>query len=178
LPIIYVAVATFASSPQGQQAIIAGSRLLSRYGAQLQSFLWTGRGLVISSEIFRRVGPALTGRLAETLRGAPETFRNTRGIDNFVNGTAISIKTLDITAKTYQSVSNLSSRLTGYVQQLASYAGGDTPIGFLPAARIQHRVLEIILPTANLSRQQMEVLVRVQAEAARRGVSVIYFRTQ
>jgi hypothetical protein len=50
-----------------------------------------------------------------------------RGIDNFANGVATSIKSLDIFAKSYRILNNLASRISGYAQQLANNRGGSIP---------------------------------------------------
>lgn len=65
------------------------------------------------------------------LNRLPNLAENFPVIDDFVNGVATSIKSLDLTAKTYQNTTALVSKLSGYVDDLARFAGrsgGSTPI--------------------------------------------------
>ncbi len=166
----------FLASPAGQRAVIAGSQFLSRYGPRVGLVL-AQSSQYISNAAFQ-LGPVLRGRVIETLRGAPEAFRSVRGIDNFdfVTRTATSIKSLDIFAKSYQNLNTLSSTLSGYVQSLARYSGGNTPLG--PVMNVGRRILEVVLPKGNLTTAQQQVLRRVQDEAARQGVDVIYYQAR
>src|ERR1700691_2778950 len=47
-----------------------------------------------------------------------------RTIDNFTNGIATSIKSIDLNAATYQDAARLTARLNNYIDQLADYEGG------------------------------------------------------
>jgi hypothetical protein len=107
----------------------------------------------ISNAAFQ-LGPALRGRVIETLRGASESWRNVRGIDNFANGVATSIKSLDVFAKTYQNLNNLASTITGYAQQLANYNGGQIPNRIIQSGDITRRVLEVVIPKGTLTAAQ------------------------
>ncbi len=170
------AIGAAAASPAGQRAIIAGSQMFSRYGSRVGPVL-AQSGQYISNAAFQ-LGPVLRGRLIETLRGVPDAFRNVRGIDNFdfASRTATSIKSLDIFAKSYQNPNALASTRTGYVQSLAKYQGGNTPLG--PVTSIGRRILEVVLPRGNLTEGARQVLYRVQQQAAKDGVDVIYYQTQ
>jgi hypothetical protein len=103
----------------------------------------------------------------------PEAFRNVRGIDNFANGIVTSVKSLDIFAKSYQSLNQLASTLSRYVEQLSNYTQGNIPGQFLRSGDIQGRILEVILPKGNLSSAQLEVLRRIQEQALRMGSGVV-----
>jgi RHS repeat-associated protein len=172
-----IAAARYLSSPQGQRAI----QMAQRYGTQLGQFTLT-RGRAISNDVFK-LQPFLRGRVIEGLRGAPDLFaKNFPKIDNFNfrRGIATSIKSLDINALSYQSINRLGSTLTNYVNQLAGFRGGNLPggAGSITANMINRRILEVILPAGRLSNAQQQVLLRVQQDAARRGIEVRYFQTQ
>jgi hypothetical protein len=170
------AIGAAAASPAGQRVIIAGSQMFSRYGSRVGPVL-AQSGQYISNAAFQ-LGPVLRGRVIETLRGVPDAFRNVRGIDNFANGVATSIKSLDIFAKTYQNLNSLGSTLSGYVQQLANYSGGAIPGQVLRNGQIQKRVLEVILPAGKLNAQQLKTLYQVQQDALRQGVDVVYYQAR
>ena len=62
-------------------------------------------------------GRLIHGLLGENLRA------NFPVIDRFANGLATSIKSLDLTSPTYQNISNLTSRVQGYLVELARFQG-------------------------------------------------------
>lgn len=64
--------------------------------------------------------PVIRGELIEQRLGA-NLGRTFRTIDDFRNGVATSIKSIDLDAKTYKRASALESRLKGYVNKLASF---------------------------------------------------------
>ncbi len=169
------AIGSAIASPAGQRALISGSQYLSRYSSRVGPVL-AQSGQYISNAAFQ-LGPALRGRVIETLQGASEAFRNVRGIDNFANGVATSIKSLDVFAKSYQNLNTLSS-ISGYVQQLAGYSGGQIPGRINQAGDIARRVLQVVLPKGNLSDGVKQALLRVQQQAARDGVELIYYQAQ
>lgn len=88
-------------------------------------------------------------------------------------------KSLDLTLKSYQNLNVLANKLTGFVDQLARYQGGQIPGRVLKAGETGRRVLEVVLPKLrDLTQAQIELLRRIQQEAARRGVEVYYYVTQ
>lgn len=116
--------------------------------------------------------------MIETYGGSPEAFRYVRGIDNLVKGVAISIKSLDINAKSYQNLNRLMSTISGYVQQLANYNGGQIPGRILTKKDIVSRVLHIVIPRGKLSSAQDQALRYLQEQAAREGVEIIYYQAR
>jgi hypothetical protein len=127
----------------------------------------------ISSSVFQ-LAPVVRGRVIESILGTaaggslPSNFPT---IDRFDNGVATSVKSMDLLAKTYQSGTALLSRLTGYVDQLANFNGGQVGRTVVKAEDVTERVLEVVVtPGANPS--QLEVLQQVAAYA--RSQSVTY----
>jgi hypothetical protein len=71
-------------------------------------------------------GTAIENRLGRSSQLAG----NSPVIDRFQNGVAISIKSIDLLAKTYQNISNLIRTIKGYVNTPLSLPGlskGDWP---------------------------------------------------
>jgi hypothetical protein len=62
------------------------------------------------------------------------------------------------------------SKLSGYVQQLANYKGGDTPGGAIKAGEITQRTLQVVLPKGQLTADQFKALAQVGEEAEKKGV--------
>ncbi len=167
VPVVVVVVIAVRLAP------VAGA-IAARYGPQVLRTLQTA-GPAISQRLYS-LGPAVRGGVVELLRGSPNSFRFTQVIDNFRNGIATSVKSIDIFAKSYQNLSNLVSRLSGFVSQLANYRGGLTPAGQIRAGQITGRTLQIVLPKGQLTAEQLKVLADVAREAARQGVRVEYYQ--
>jgi hypothetical protein len=88
--------------------------------------------------------------------------RNFRGIDRWENGTATSIKSIDLTAATYQDAARLTYRLNVYVDKIALYEGGKMGTLEIESSAITDRVLSLAIPKGSMTAAQ-----RVAIEAAR-----------
>jgi hypothetical protein len=62
-----------------------------------------------------------TGQYFDTLLRDGSLPPGFRTIDNFTNGIATSIKSIDLNAATYQDATRLTYRLTKYIRDLADY---------------------------------------------------------
>ena len=138
-------------------------------------------GSAVSSLIVTATGasvwllpPFLRGRLIEQRLGQ-NLPSNYPVIDRFVGGVATSIKSLDLGAKTYQSLATLGTTIGGYVRTVGTWPGRNTPWGSAPAipgAIIQGRELVLALPKAAATMQQLQVIAQQQAMASAQGVQL------
>ncbi len=66
------------------------------------------------------------------------------------NGTATSIKSIDLTAPSYESGNDLKKKVIGHIKEIAEYSGTDKPWGkdqiYIDGRSIEERVLIIIVP--------------------------------
>jgi RHS repeat-associated protein len=92
-------------------------------------------------------------------------------IDRFVDGLATSIKSIDLNATTYQNVANLSRIVTGYVNDVARFAGQAWGNVVIRGSEITGRALDLAVPSAATTAQQAAISQAVQYGAAR-GVTV------
>ncbi|SBT46045.1 pre-peptidase C-terminal domain-containing protein [Micromonospora narathiwatensis] len=114
-------------------------------------------------------GLAIEAKLGGNL---PRSFPT---IDRFANGTATSIKSVDLTAKTYQSASQLSSRLTGYVDKAAGFAKNNAVTWdgvTIRPGQVAARELEIAIPRGTATAAQQNVLNQIVQYGASKGVTV------
>jgi RHS repeat-associated protein len=111
------------------------------------------------------------GGVVEEMLGAnlPRTFPV---IDVFENGIATSIKSVDLSAASYQAPDVLASKLTSYVDKLASFSGGKLGGAVVDGANITGKVLKLAVPEGASAAQQA-VISRVTAAAAQKGVQVV-----
>ncbi|MFG2054805.1 RHS repeat-associated core domain-containing protein [Micromonospora sp. NPDC048930] len=113
-------------------------------------------------------GLAIEAKLGGNL---PRSFPT---IDRFANGTATSIKSVDLGAKTYQSAAKLTSRLKGYVDKAAGFAKSN-PVSFdgvtIRPGQVAARELEIVVPRGATAAQQ-NALNQIIQYGAQKGVTV------
>jgi hypothetical protein len=88
-----------------------------------------------------------------------------RTIDNFTNGVATSIKSIDLNAATYQDAARLTARLSKYVDQLANYEGGFLSNIVVESSKITGRVLNLVIPSGSMTATQREVIEAVRSRA-------------
>ncbi len=98
------------------------------------------------------------GREIEKMLGGNMKSPNYPVIDAFKNGVATSIKSLDLGAASYQTMSNLRSTLKQYVNKLAKFDGaewgGDVVYGF----QIKERVLSLGIDLTKATDEQWKIL--------------------
>ena len=89
----------------------------------------------------------------------PPLFRT---MDNFTNGVATSIKSIDLRAATYQDAARLAYRLNKYIDDLGDYEGGVLSNIEVKSSDISERTLNLIVP-----RGAMTEIQQAAVEAAR-----------
>ncbi|MFI9639121.1 RHS repeat-associated core domain-containing protein [Micromonospora sp. NPDC051925] len=114
-------------------------------------------------------GLAIEAKLGGNL---PRSFPT---IDRFANGTATSIKSVDLTAKSYQSAGQLTSRLQGYVDKAAGFAKSN-PVKWdgvtIRPGQVAARELEIAVPRGAATSAQQNALNQIVQYGAQKGVTV------
>jgi hypothetical protein len=89
----------------------------------------------------------------------PALFRT---IDNFTDGVATSIKSIDLNAAAYQDAARLTYRLNQYIDKLGEYEGGILSNTEVSLSAISSRVLNLVVPKGAMTEVQS-----VAIEAAR-----------
>jgi len=79
-------------------------------------------------------------------------------IDKFEHGTATSIKTLDVGAKSYQDPRALTSKVRAYIDKVASFNGRRWGSHHIRANQIKSRALELVVPHTGTAAQQEALL--------------------
>ncbi|WP_326557257.1 RHS repeat-associated core domain-containing protein [Micromonospora sp. NBC_01796] len=114
-------------------------------------------------------GLAIEAKLGGNL---PRSFPT---IDRFANGTATSIKSVDLTAKSYQTAGQLTSRLQGYVDKAAGFAKSN-PVSWdgvtIRPGQVAARELEIAVQRGTATSAQQNALNQIVQYGAQRGVTV------
>ena len=118
------------------------------------------------------LGNFARGNAIERMLGAnlPRTFPT---IDKFINGVATSIKSVDLTAVTYQNPANLARLLTNYVDKVAEFPGATLGGYAVDGSQITGRALEVAVPQGAIAPAQQAAINSVVSAAAQKGVQVI-----
>ena len=94
------------------------------------------------------------GREAEELYGGTPEYRNFKTIDDFDDGVALSIKTIDLDAPLYQDAKRLTYRINSYVRKLADFDGGSQNGITIEPGETTSRILRIVVPENSESIEQ------------------------
>jgi CDI toxin restriction endonuclease-like domain len=115
---------------------------------------WAARGLYISEQ-----------------RGAnlPASFPV---IDKWLDGVATSIKSIDLTATTYQDATRLTYRLNDYINKLVFFEGADFGIWEIEPSAINSRVLDLVVPKGSMTAAQRTAIEAAKLRARAFGVNL------
>ena len=87
-------------------------------------------------------GWAIESRILQRARTLADNFPV---IDDFTAGVATSIKSIDLTAKTYQSIGKLIRKISGYAEELASFETLVHPTRTITSEMVERRVLTVAI---------------------------------
>ncbi len=101
-------------------------------------------------------------------------------IAKFANGKAVMIKSMDLTAASYQVENNAEKTLKGYLNELVKYKGQDKPWGsdniLIRERDINSRELLLVIPKNELSDANEKLLSDMEDIAASKGVMLVVER--
>jgi hypothetical protein len=86
-------------------------------------------------------------------------------IDNFTDGIATSIKSIDLRAAVYQNAARLTSRLQKYVAYVADYEGGRYAGKTVLNDEITGRAVNLVVPKGSMTEEQLITIERIRAWA-------------
>lgn len=101
-------------------------------------------------------------------------------IARFDNGKAVMIKSMDLTAKSYQEGDNAQKTLMKYIDELAEYKGQDKPWGrdniVIPRDSIKYRELVLVIPKNELTEANERMLSEMAEHAGSKGITLVVER--
>jgi hypothetical protein len=101
-------------------------------------------------------------------------------IAKYDNGHAVMIKSMDLTAQSYQQGNNAEKTLLEYIDKLAAYKGQPTPWGsddiVIREQDIASRELKLVIPKNKLSDANEALLEKMAHTAAAKGVTLVVER--
>lgn len=151
-------------------ATLVGGFGLFRVGRNV----WVARSAPGRPSLWAEANPLRRGYVWESYFDdvLPNGFRT---IDRFVEGNAVSLKTLDLTAPTYANAQTgiraLTSRVTGYIDTLADFKGGVRGNVRITEGMIQGRTLSLGVPAGGTP-SQAAALQSLVDYAASKGITL------
>ena len=95
-------------------------------------------------------------------------------LSSYSNGTATLIRSLDTTAKSYQSPNTLYNTISGYIKDIRDYEGQPKPWGssgiVIPPDDIRERRLILVIPSNDIDARYSDVIDTCIREALNNGV--------
>ena len=123
------------------------------------------------SKFWDELTPIERGRLIHEARPTSLPF-NFRVIDDLDGARAISTKTIDLRAPSYQSESRLFRKLNRYVDLLANFSEADLARAGIKDWPIRERELELVIPRNAWTGSQKSIISAATARALARGVKL------
>ena len=138
-------------------AASAASQSLAEADAAAWNLGWAARGWYFDV------------RLGRTLH------KNFPVIDKIPNGTATSIKSIDLGAATYKNTTTLTKRVSEYAGEVSEFVGGKLRNDVVKSSEIRGRALEVAIPKGTMTSKQREIVdaVRSWAKTLQNPVDVI-----
>jgi hypothetical protein len=101
-------------------------------------------------------------------------------IASFSNGKAIMIKSVDMTAPSYQKGDNVQELLNGYIEELAGFKGQDKPFGsgkiIINRENIKTRELLLVIPQNKLTQANEDLLDSFASKAEAKDIALVVKR--
>ncbi|QDU55280.1 endonuclease toxin domain-containing protein [Aeoliella mucimassa] len=131
----------------------------------------TGRRIFNKNSVWK-MGAGNRGFAVEAKLGGnlPNGFKT---IDRFKDGVATSIKSIDLTSKTYQDCHQLNKLIDGYIDLMAVYKGGERAGKVIRASDITSRSLEIAIPAHSMTGMQKAAIEAAVDYGKSKKVTVI-----
>ena len=145
---------------------------------------WIGLGLLLSgmlappTEVAEatvaawELSPFERGWFFDGLFRKSDLHQLSRTIDDFIEGNAISIKSLDLNAATYQDSGRLMSRLDRNLNKLEDYEGTNWGGDEIASSEIVRRTLHLIIPRSALKSSQSTAIWSAHVRAMSKGIDL------
>ena len=121
-----------------------------------------------------KLGPWPRGKVIDKIFRRGDLHELSRTIDDFVDGNAISNKSVDLKAATYQNFGILLSRLNKCLNELEKYQGTDWGGDEIKASQIINRTLRVIIPDGSITAIREEALKAATRIARSKHIRLIF----
>ncbi len=120
-----------------------------------------------------KLGPFPRGKVIDKLFRSGDLHELSRTIDDFVDNIAISNKSVDLNAATYQDFQRLLYKLNKYLTELEAYSGTRWGGDVIVSSEISGKVLRLIIPESSLTAVQREAIKAATRIARSKNIRII-----
>jgi filamentous hemagglutinin len=168
-----VAYGILTAKDEGQAlgAVTLGFAELWEAGKALGSIFESGEDVVAAGRGVWELDPFKRGRAIEIALGH-NLPPNYPVIDRFSNGIATSIKSIDLTAQSYQDAAVLTRTVRGYIDKVAAFSGRHWGSMKIEKSEIAGRALDLAIPAGSATVSQEKVLQGMVGYGRSLGVDV------
>jgi hypothetical protein len=124
-------------------------------------------------EAIWKLPPWVRGKIIDKIFRQGNLHELSRTIDDFVDGTVISNKSIDLNASTYQNSRVLMSRLNKYIGKLKEYSGTEWGGDIIASSDIDEKVLRVVVPEGGMTAAQREIFEAATRIARSKGIRLI-----
>ncbi len=165
---VVAALVPYAPGSYATKTLKAGTKILSKSDNYVKSGVWSMKAFDRGYEIEKALGGWCNN--FPVIDWAQKTIRANKTYLESIK----SIKSIDITASSYQKASTLKSKLKGYVDSLAEFTGVKKWNGTeFKVSSGTSRTLEIAIPPVEMTSSQAKVFKEIVEYANEKGVKVI-----
>jgi hypothetical protein len=146
------------------KGIKAGSKLLSKADDFVKTGVWAKKAFDRGMDIEKALGG-----MCNNFPVIDKFTKNSKGIADSIT----SIKSMDVTAQTYNKGNGMYNVLKGYVDDLAGFNGKEWGGIKVITDGNTKKSLELALPPVELSKSQAEQLAKITDYAKQKGIDII-----
>jgi len=117
-----------------------------------------------------KLAPWPRGKVIDKIFRRGSLHELSRTIDDFVVGNAISNKSVDLNAATYQKSRILLSRMNKCLDELKEYPGTEWGGDIIKPSEITRRMLRLVIPRGSMTPAQREAIEAARARALSKGL--------
>jgi hypothetical protein len=139
-------LSTLSKAIRGTKVVEEGAKIV------VEDSLPIGKAVEIGEDVWTK-GPVVRGEIIEKELGQ-NLHQNFPTVDRFKDGIVTSIKSLDLSAPTYQRPTTLSRILRGYVDKVAGFEKGTLGKDVIKSSEVTGRALDLAIPSGASSTQQ------------------------
>lgn len=165
---VAAALVPYAPGSYSAKTVKAGTKILSKSDNYVKSGVWAMKWSDRGYEIEKALGgmannfPKIDKYVISQVKGTTTWLKS-----------ATSIKSIDITSKSYKSGTTLYNKLKTYVDDLTKFSGTTYKKTTYKLEKNASKTLEIAIPPVEMNKSQSEAFKKIQKYASEKGIEII-----
>ena len=169
---VVAAIVPYAPGSYVAKSVKSGTKIISKSSEYVKKGVWKMGSMKRGWEIEKALGGMCNN--FQTIDKFVESFSEVVGLDvvHWLSSVT-SIKSIDISAKSYKNASNLKRVLKRYVDDVSSYYSKKYKGEIYSLDKGRKKILEVAIPPVEMSKAQANVFDEIVSYAKEKGVTVI-----